>query len=243
MPDTPSWTRKTNLGVQAARADHVCTLHQDDLWLENRVADFEGQLSRHPETTMFLSSSLIIDGNGRKLGPWRIPAREGLCDRATLRDALLVQNSIAIPAPVIRRDAWLAVGGLDEALWYTPDWDLWLKLVACGPVAYQDRSSTAFRVHGNSLTMTGDRNEFAEELELVLSRHIPSGSRDKAVFHASIEVNVLLARAAAGSWGSLLKALATILALGPRDAVHYIRTSRLFERALPRLRARLAGAL
>ena len=48
-------------------------------------------------------------------------------------ERLLVQNFIAVPSPVWRRDAWLACGGLDLDLWYTADWDIWLKLARHGP--------------------------------------------------------------------------------------------------------------
>ncbi|TIV24005.1 MAG: glycosyltransferase family 2 protein, partial [Mesorhizobium sp.] len=30
--DLTPWQTKTNLGVELATADHVCILHQDDLW-------------------------------------------------------------------------------------------------------------------------------------------------------------------------------------------------------------------
>ncbi|WP_120716941.1 glycosyltransferase [Tsuneonella amylolytica] len=241
MPATPSWTAKTNLGVERARADHVCTLHQDDCWLPGRLEGFLSERSRYPDATLFLGPSRIVDGSGRDLGPWQLPVPFGPVAEDVLRSALLVQNSIAIPAPVVRRDAWLAVGGLDEALWYAADWDLWLKLAAHGTAIHHPRPATAFRVHGNSLTMSGDRGEMATELERVLARHMPPGCREERVCRTSVKVNVLLARAVSGSPFSALKAIAAILALGPRGAVRYLHASRFAERILPRLRARFAG--
>ncbi len=35
--DLGPWQTKTNLGVELAAADHVCMLHQDDLWLRGRI--------------------------------------------------------------------------------------------------------------------------------------------------------------------------------------------------------------
>ena len=47
-------------------------------------------------------------------------------------ERLLVQNFISMPAPLFSREAAIRVGGLDEDLWYTADWDFWLKLAAVG---------------------------------------------------------------------------------------------------------------
>ena len=114
--------------------------------------------------------------SGRRLGVWRCPLpADRAIPSAEVLERLLVQNFIATPAPVFRKDAWLACGGLDEALWYTADWDIWLKLAARGPVLYHDGVTTAFRVHGGSLTMTGSRDigDFTRQLEIVLDRHLP----------------------------------------------------------------------
>ena len=60
---------------------------------------------------------------------------------------------------------------------------------------------------------------------------------------ASIDVNVALAAASNGKPAQVIKALRTLFGLGPRGMVRYIRYSRIIERAYPRLRARIAGAL
>lgn len=248
LPHAVSWTHKTNLGVEAATAAHACTLHQDDVWLADRFEHFEESLARHPDAVLYLKPSLIIDADGKTLGKWSLPLSEGKTDSTALRDALLIQNFIAIPAPIFRREAYLDAGGLDETLWYTPDWDLWLKLAARGPVSCDARPGTAFRVHPDSLTMRGDRVEFAQQLSIVLERHLPSGSENGRLCRASVRVNCLLARASDGHPLSALIALIEVLALGPRGTLRYLHFSRIFERVWPRLimrmktRARCAAA-
>ena len=243
MPEVASWTRKTNLAVESASAEHVAMLHQDDLWLPGRLDLVGDMIARAPDAALLVTAAQIVDDAGRELGLWRPPFASDEVAREDCRSDLLIQNSIALPAPVIRRDAYLAVGGLDESLWYTPDWDLWLKLAAHGRVVYDPRPTVAFRVHGGSLTMTGDRREFTEQLDIVLERHLPAGSREARLCRASARINVLLARAAAGEAGAAFKALATLLGLGPRGALRYLHASRIFERIMPRLRARMAKVL
>jgi glycosyltransferase involved in cell wall biosynthesis len=250
LPQMKSWTAKTNLAADAASAAHLCMLHQDDLWLPGRVADVRKAIAAHPDAVLLLNPSTIIDREGRQLGLWRcpLPADRELAG-ADLAPRLLVQNFVAIPAPVIRRDAWLAAGGLDEALWYTADWDLYLKLARHGTTVYRRTVSTAFRVHGGSLTVTGSANQqdFARQLNTVIDRHIdlapaPRRRQVRRRALASSAVNCALARAMGGNLRSLPGALLSLAALGPSGVFHYLRNSRILERALPRLRARLAGA-
>lgn len=242
LPEIASWTRKTNLAVEAARAEHVAMLHQDDLWLPQRIAVAAEMIARDPDAVLLLTPAQIVDATGRMLGVWRPPFRPGRVAPDVVRDALLVQNSIAIPTPVFRRDAYRAVGGLDESLWYTPDWDLWLKLAGHGAVIYDPRPATAFRIHAQSLTMTGDHREFADQLALVLDRHLDPGAPAARLCRASARINVQLARGAAGNLAGGAAALGTLLALGPRGMVRYFHASRLHERIIPRLRAKLSRA-
>jgi hypothetical protein len=154
---------------------------------------------------------------------------------------------VSTPAPVFRRDAILSCGGFDERLWYTCDWDVWLKLANTGLVWHHLDITTGFRVHETSQTVTGSRNaeEFGEQLMVVFDRHLArlshSRARVQAAGLASIKVNRALAAAAGGQWNGVLPALASVINLGPLGATRYLRDSRIVERVVPRIRAKLTG--
>ena len=153
------WHQKTNFAAGIAQADHLCWLHSDDIWLPGRAKSVRAWIDAAPDAPLHLAPSAIVDSDGRRLGVWRCPLPSDRPIPPTdLLERLLVQNFISAPAPVFRKDAWLACGGLDEALWYTADWDIWLKLGSLGPALYHDSVTTAFRVHGGSLTMSGSRD-------------------------------------------------------------------------------------
>jgi glycosyltransferase involved in cell wall biosynthesis len=251
-PDVLPWPEKTNLAVSMARANYIAMLHQDDLWLPNRTRELRLQTKAFPDAVMLLFPSLIVDSRRRALGVWRcpLPSDSDTIPPELLIERLFVQNFIALPAPVIRRDAYLAVAGMDASLWYTADWDLYLKLALAGPVAYREEPTTCFRIHGDSLTMKGSRStaEFRAQMETVLDRYsdcIPSKNRTHVlrVARASIEVNTALAAANNGKFSELSPALIAVARLGPAGLWRYLRDSRLIERVAPRLQARLAGAL
>ena len=246
--DLSSWQAKTNIGVELAQSSHVCWLGVDDLWLPGRAATAQAWIAVDPDVPLHLAPSAIIDKDGRKLGVWRcpLPADQELSS-TLVTERLLVQNFIGAPAPVFRRDAWLSCGGLDEKLWYTADWDIWLKLVASGSVYYHHPITVGFRVHDGSLTSTGSRDadDFANQMQIVLARHIsrhPGLSRQtEPVARASIAVNAALASASAGDPSGLWRATKTILRLGPAGIRRYLRDSRIAERVVPRVRAKFAS--
>jgi glycosyltransferase involved in cell wall biosynthesis len=248
--DLASWHTKTNFGVKMARSSHICWLGVDDVWLPGRAAAVRAWIAAAREAPLHLAPSAIIDQHGRRLGIWRCPlsANRALTSFEVI-ERLLVQNFVAAPAPVFRKDAWLICGGLDEGLWYTADWDIWLKLAGLGHAHYHDVVTIGFRIHTGALTVTGSGNsaDFENQMKIVLDRHLlklhePS-ERLRGIANASISVNAAFAAASNGDHSRLRQAVLKIMRLGPVGIFNYLRYSRIFERLAPRLRAKLTGAL
>lgn len=250
-PDLDNFRTKVNFGVERARAPYVCILCQDDLWLPGRLAAIRRWIASAPEAALHAGPVLMVDQDARPLGKLRCPLpTEAPTPTELLVERLLVQNFICAPTVVFRRDHWIAVGGMDVDLWYTADWDLWFKLADLGAVHYHDEMTAAFRIHGGSHTISGSRDlaSFEAQMRTVLDRHLdrvlPALSAPVArAANASIKINVALAAASGGSLAAFSKAAAQLLLLGPFGLYRYLRDSRLSERAFPRLRAKLTGAL
>jgi glycosyltransferase involved in cell wall biosynthesis len=251
-PDLASWTAKTNFAAAEARADWISMLHVDDLWLPGRCAALGRWLERASGAVMHLHPAYFIDETGARVGTWRCPLPNGgaAVPAALLRERLLVQNFIPIPGPTIRRNAFLAVGGVDDALWYTADWDLYFKVCLTGDVWYHPVPLACFRIHKHSLTIAGSRSvdDFRSQLEVVRDRYAPavtaqSNSAILDLAAAAIDVNTALAATNAGNTGEWTKALRSLLRLGPLGIGRYVYYSRIVDRLVPRLRARLAGGL
>ncbi len=249
--DLDNWRTKTNFGFEQAQGRHVSMLHQDDFWMPGRVAALKSWIAARPDAAMFLHPSYFVNENGRQLGVWRCPLRSGTpTDSRTMIERLLVQNFISVPAPAISREHFLRAGGIDESLWYTGDWDLYLKIAASGEVIYHDEPLSCFRIHGQSMTMTGSRDSsaFASQMLGVMRKHVekldePARSRVLKLALASIDVNIGLAEANGGSLKPLLSAAVSLAGLGPVGLARYMRDSRIVDRLTPRLRARLSGGL
>jgi glycosyltransferase involved in cell wall biosynthesis len=244
--DLMSWHTKTNFGVEMAESEHVCWLGVDDIWLPGRAAAVRAWIKAAPQAPMHFAPCEIIGKHGRNLGVWRCPFPEACpLESNFVMERLVIQNFLAAPAPVFRRDAWLSCGGLDEELWYTADWDLWLKLAALAPTYYHNDVTIGFRVHTGSLTTVGSRNstDFRRQMQVVLERHLPKlANRSKGIertARASIAVNTALALASAGDLRTLPRAALQVALLGPAGLKRYLRDSRIIERLMPRVRAKL----
>jgi glycosyltransferase involved in cell wall biosynthesis len=249
-PDLVSQTAKINFGVEQARANWICVLHDDDLWLANRAAELKKWVRDDYNAVMHLHPCYVIDEFGRRLGLWRcaLPAAPAAVPTGVFYERLIVQNFIAMPAPTIRRDAFLSVGGMDNRLWYASDWDLYLKLAALGNIYYHPIPLACYRVHSSSLTISGstDKADFRKQHEIIVERHSSkldpvARNRILPVARASIDVNTALAAAVRGDYSLLFKALGSILVLGPLGMHRYLAFSRILDRAFPRLRALIAG--
>jgi len=243
-PDLRPWPAKTNEAVRMAKGQFISMLHQDDLWLPQRSEILRDAIKLNPTMAVHLSPAYIVDPSNKRLGLWRCPlSKKSVWQEQELLERLLVQNFIAVPAPAIRTACWAAVGGMEEELWYTADWDLYLKLVGQGDFVYEQRPSTAFRIHASSLTINGsqDTDDFNLQMAKVLNRHFERVQSRHAptiikLARASIAINTALAAGINGSARKLLPALSHILKMWPSQLIKYIEYSRIIDRVLPRIR-------
>jgi GT2 family glycosyltransferase len=238
------WVAATNAGLRRAAAERVALLHQDDVWLPGRVAAVRRLLAAHPRAALHVHAARFRAPDGRDLGPWSLPVTEdaGVLPSAAAVERLLVQNWLCVAAPVFGRDDALAGGGLDEALWYTADWDLWLRLARTGDVAFDAGAYVGFRLHPASQTASrsADAPAFRAQLETVVERHRPPtvGADVVAAASASVELNVALAAISHGRRPPLAPLARALVRLRPASLRRLRRDSRLRERVGARLRQR-----
>lgn len=247
-----NWVANSDYAVRQATGDRVCLLHQDDLWLPGRLAEFRAHVETAPETVLWLHPVWYVDARGTRVGQLTcpLPAGSALTSEVVL-EHLLVQNFISLPAPLFRRDAFLAAGGMDAQLWYLADWDLWLRLAARGTTVYLPRSLAAFRIHAESQTMRrgGDLEDVRDQHRRVFERHfLLWTSRDehlraevRGAHETSTDLTIWLMGRALGRSVSLGSVLDSARRSGPPGWWRVWRDSRIGERLTARLKCRWRG--
>ncbi|MCL4814041.1 MAG: glycosyltransferase [Vicinamibacteraceae bacterium] len=247
-PATGTWAASANVALRAARGEYISLMHQDDEWLPQRVTSLRDVIERADGPACFLATPAIFsDRHGRPRGTWRLPfaQRPIIPSRDAVR-ALLVQNFLALAAPLVTRESVVAAGGLDESLAFTADWKLWLTVAARHDLLVDRRPLVQFRVHGTWPPRRGAsaRRLYREELERVVSAFVPlldlevgEDARWLRAARLSMEMNVALARLLQGRWPVGPALARAILPAGPRTWARYIRYSRILDRARARLGA------
>ncbi len=161
-------------GFQRASGDVITWLNSDDVFLPGALRAIGQAFAEHPDTW-------LVYGDGERINEASLITGRftGERDYASL---LKTGATIPQPAAFFRREAFFAVGGLDENLHHTMDLDLWLRLLQARPQAvYVPRALARLRFYPNSKTGSGHRRILGE-FQQTLARHdtseIPSVIED-----------------------------------------------------------------
>jgi glycosyltransferase involved in cell wall biosynthesis len=150
--DEPGRSEARNLGVEAARTPLVAFLDDDDAALPGRLERQRAALAAAWWAPLAFGRVRVVDGTGEPREDWnrlldRRFARLGRA--ASFEDVLAVQAPIYTSATMVRREAFLAVGGFDPAFEAYEDLDLYLRLARLGDLLPVDGEPvTTYRLHG-----------------------------------------------------------------------------------------------
>lgn len=135
-------SRAANKALAEARGELLIFLDDDDWLMPSHLERLARSLHAQPWLSAAYTGVATVDDAGTPLGQ----AMDVPFDR--IRQ--LAGNYTPIHAVMFRR-ALLARGlRFDEALDHYEDWDFWLQVAACGPLAHLPGVSAAYRIHTSS---------------------------------------------------------------------------------------------
>jgi glycosyltransferase involved in cell wall biosynthesis len=160
-----------NLGVRTARGEFVAFLDDDDEWLPAKLERQVAAFRRGPAGVALVYGGFTrIDERGVAVGRSHRPSLRGRILRGLLaqRDAFTGSAS----NPMMRADALRGLGGFNEALATSEDWELYLRLSEQYEVEYVPEVLVRIRTHRDA--RLGDRIDDARHVEeMVLERYGP----------------------------------------------------------------------
>jgi len=210
-----------NLGVEAARTPFVAFLDDDDAALPGRLERQRAALDDAWWAPLAFGRVRVVDGDGNPRDDWnRLLNRrfDRLGRTVSYEDVLAVQAPIYTSATMVRRDAFLAVGGFDPAFEAYEDLDLYLRLARAGDLLAVDGDPvTTYRLHGANTPSA----RLYEGALRVTEKHLPrtSGRARRLLLERRVDALWGLGRAA-DARRAALRALREqpALALHPRFA-------------------------
>lgn len=138
-----------NTAVRAARGDFVAILDADDVFLNERLEAFEQFAMARPDLDI-LTTDAYLEVDGKVVQRCYTDSfRFAVEDQ---RGAILRENFI-FGHVAVRRDRLLAVGGFDESIRWTTDWDCWLRMIMDGSrVGLVEEPLSRYRLRPGSLS-------------------------------------------------------------------------------------------
>ncbi|MEI6634447.1 MAG: glycosyltransferase [Chlamydiota bacterium] len=143
-----------NQGLRHGSGPYVIIHHQDDVMTPDSIARKVSFFEAHPQAGFVYSRVEVIDGEGMALPDQRRWFSNALFDGDHLFESLpffmallLGKNLICCPGVMMKRSAALGVGGFNEEMPFTLDWEMWLRMAAAYPVGYVDAVTMCYRVH------------------------------------------------------------------------------------------------
>ena len=152
-----------NAGIDAAEAPWVAFLDDDDLWSPTKL---RRQLDALGDEHWVFGAAIVVDEALTPLYALPLP------HSGAVRNALRLGNMIpGGPSNVVARTALVReLGGFDEELSHSADWDLWLKLADSGEPAVATEILVATLEHANRMIFR-DRPDVMRELDHVFARY------------------------------------------------------------------------
>jgi glycosyltransferase involved in cell wall biosynthesis len=150
-------------GFRRATGSIYAWLNSDDTYLPGALQSAADFFQNNPDTELMYGDAHYVDASGAIISNYRTEEFDLL--------RLASANIICQPAAFFRRDAFEAVGGLDETLDFVMDYDLWLKIGRRFPCRYSPGLLATYRLHETSKTIISDTLTNNSEESLAVTMH------------------------------------------------------------------------
>jgi glycosyltransferase involved in cell wall biosynthesis len=127
-----SATRRT--GIAQSVGDWIAFLDADDTWHPEKLARQRAWHERHPEVRYFGSDGRFVSEQGVLRDSWLAAYFDPVHELSGDLLPFVAQRCfLLMSSMLVAREAYEAVGGLDPAIIYSHDYDLWLRMAARFP--------------------------------------------------------------------------------------------------------------
>ena len=156
QPKNLGSTRNFSSCLRRARGELVHLLHSDDVVLPGFYETLGRPFHAHPELGAAFCRYQVLDGDGNRLQLGQLEQRQpGILD-GWLGQIALGQR-LQTPCMVVRRTVYEQLGGFDERLYFSEDWEMWVRIAARYPVWYQPEPLALYRMHSSSISGSNQR--------------------------------------------------------------------------------------
>ena len=140
-------SRARNLGLREAKGEFIAFLDDDDEWLPEKLSRQVAFLESHPEIGLLYSCAYVKDAKGVAIG-----LKPSAAPVFTFEE-LIERNSIPILTVMVRHHCIEKVGGFDNDLALSEDYDLWLRISKEFSIGFLPETLAVYHTHGENMSM------------------------------------------------------------------------------------------
>jgi hypothetical protein len=138
-----------NAGVEAASGDYVCFIGADDVFAPERLEALGDLAVVRPDIDV-LTTDAWVSSHGQIFSRFYHDANP--FETANQREAILERNFV-FGHTAVRRARFVEVGGFDESIRWTSDWELWARLILAGSaIGLVNEPLATYRLHEATLS-------------------------------------------------------------------------------------------
>lgn len=168
--------------LERSRGHLVHILHGDDLVLEGFYTKMQKAFKEQLAIGAAFCRQIFIDDEG---------TQQGLSDLEQEKSGMLInwlerlasEQRIMTPSIVVRREAYEKLGGFDQRLICSEDWEMWVRIAANYPIWYEVEPLAAYRIHNNSNTgrhiRTGEDMRYTRKAISIFKSYLPRAISEK----------------------------------------------------------------
>ena len=169
-------TGNWNKCLAEARGDYIKLICADDVLYKDSIEKELGALLAHPEVTLVMSDTALIDENGKRTGCFKRYPKSGLLDgKKVAKRALIFKSFFGAPCNTLfPRSSYEKAGGFDPKFPFILDFDMWIRMACLGKIFEIHEELNGFRVRNDSNTgnlINDDRKTYNNEHRMLLKKH------------------------------------------------------------------------
>ena len=169
-------TKNFDTCLERSQGHLVHILHGDDLVLEGFYSKMQNAFEQQSDIGAAFCRQIFIDDEGNQLALSDLQQdKSGILNNWLER--LASEQRIMTPSIVVRREAYEKLGGFDQRLICSEDWEMWVRIAANYPIWYEVEPLAAYRMHNNSNTgrhiRTGEDMRYTRKAISIFKTYLP----------------------------------------------------------------------
>ena len=149
-----------NKGFSHATGEILAWLNSDDIYFPSAVSEAVSVLISRPQVGMVYGDANLIDDSGVTVGQF---ASKQTSYSQMLRGSVHISQATTF----FRAGLWRQVGPLDLSLFFSFDYDLWVKFAKVSQILYVPKLWAKFRIHAEGKTIINDDRCYPDMLRVL----------------------------------------------------------------------------